>query len=104
MIRLIKVSGNSLVPEYGEGDFVLIAKIPFFLNSYRVGDVVVFDQPSYGVLIKKIERIVGGGKEFFVIGTHEHSIDSRLFGAVKKDSIIGKVIWHIRKPARQSHP
>ncbi len=103
MIRLIKVSGSSLVPDYEEGDFVLIAKIPFFLNSYRVGDVVVFNHPVFGIMIKKIEQVLASGNEFFVVGSHERSVDSRQFGAVEKGVILGKVIWHIRKPELQAH-
>lgn len=98
MLKMLKVSGESLAPEYREGDFVLIAKIPFLLNHLKAGDVVAFHHPVYGIMIKKIASITADGDEFFVVGTHENSVDSRQFGAIPQVDIFGKVIWHIRKP------
>ncbi len=98
MFRLLRVSGDSLTPEYREGDFVLITKIPFFLYPLKVGDIVAFRHPDYGTLIKKVATISAGGDEIFVIGTHEHSVDSRHFGTLQRADLMGKVIWHIRKP------
>jgi signal peptidase I len=97
MLRLIKVTGESLSPEYQEGDFVLIAKIPFFLSPIKPGDMVVFKQPGYGTLIKRIERADLSLDEYFVIGMHERSVDSRIFGPIRGKTITGKVIWHIKK-------
>ena len=42
MLRWIKIRGDSLLPDFHEGDFVLISKIPFFFRSPSPGDVVVF--------------------------------------------------------------
>ena len=100
MLRFVRISDNSLMPEYQEGDFVLIGKVPFFLDTIRRGDVVVFRHPLYGMMIKKVSRVVGDGKQIHVIGTHKDSVDSRQFGAVEKDALIGKVIWHVRRPCR----
>jgi len=98
MLGFFKVTGDSLLPEYLEGDFVLAVKIPFFLDTFQKGDVVLIRHPDYGVLIKYIEQVLPGGETYLVIGTHPLSIDSRTFGAVHKRNLIGKVIWHIRKP------
>lgn len=98
MLRLLKVSGYSLTPGYQEGDFVFIVKIPLFLRPYKVGDVVVFDHPQYGKLIKQVQAVVPERKELMVTGTHPHSIDSRQLGPINQDSILGRVIWHIKKP------
>jgi signal peptidase I len=100
MLKFVKISDNSLSPDYQERDYVLITKFPFFLGSLRRGDVVVFRHPLYGMMIKKVSRVAGDGKEIYVVGTHENSVDSRQFGAVRKDALIGKVIWHIGKPSR----
>jgi signal peptidase I len=97
MLKILKVSGDSLTPEYQEGDFVLIAKIPFLLNHLKPNDVVVFQHQDYGVMIKKIDFVLPGGNEVFVTGTHDYSVDSRRFGPIKKDDLIGKVVWHTRK-------
>ena len=100
MLRVIKVTGDSLSPEYREGDYVVVATIPFFLNRIQVGDVIVFRQPTYGTLIKKVAQVEGAGNQFFVVGEHPYSVDSRQFGPITRQALIGRVIWHIPKPAR----
>jgi nickel-type superoxide dismutase maturation protease len=98
MLRLIKVTGSSLYPEYREGDYVMVVTIPFFrLNK---GDIVVFQQPGYGMMIKKIAGIDGTG--IHVLGSHPESVDSRRFGPIQRGDVLGKVIWHIHKPGDQS--
>jgi phage repressor protein C with HTH and peptisase S24 domain len=96
MLKLLKITGDSLAPEYQNGDFVLISKIPFLFVTPSPGDIVAFRQPGYGLLIKRIQQLIPDGGAN-VIGSHPESIDSRVFGPVKKEYILGKVIWHIRK-------
>jgi signal peptidase I len=96
MLRFMKVRGDSLTPEYREGDFVLVSKIPFLLVPPSPGDVIAFRQPGYGLLIKRIQNISPDGS-LNVIGNHPESVDSRVFGNVRREDILGKVVWHIRK-------
>jgi nickel-type superoxide dismutase maturation protease len=99
MLQILKVTGESLAPEYQEGDFVLIAKIPFLLNRLKEDDVIAFRHPDYGVMIKRIAGLNPGQDQIFVLGTHEHSIDSRHFGTIQRSDLVGKVIWHLRQPS-----
>lgn len=101
MIKVLKVSGQSLTPYYQEGDFVLVVKIPFFLNRLKSGDVVIFNHPVYGQMIKLVEHIEPSGEQVFVTGTHADSIDSRQLGPIPRTALLGKVIWHIKKPTQQ---
>jgi len=98
MFRILKVSGDSLAPDYLDGDFVLMLKIPSLFNPIRKGDLVVFNHPDYGILIKKIDRINQPGAEVYVLGTHPLSVDSRQFGMIPIKDVIGKVIWQVKKP------
>ena len=99
MFKLLKVSGDSLSPAFQEGDFVVIAKIPLFFNQpLRPGDVVVFNHPIFGTMIKLVEKVFPEKNELFVVGTHQDSIDSRRFGPITIQSVLGKVIWHIKRP------
>jgi nickel-type superoxide dismutase maturation protease len=98
MCRLLKVHGDSLIPDYQEGDFVLVSKIPFLFASPRPGQVVAFHMPPYGTLIKRVEQVLEGGHSFFVAGTHPLSVDSRQFGPVSRQALLGRVVWHIPKP------
>jgi signal peptidase I len=96
MLRLLKITGDSLTPEFQEGDFVLISKIPFLFSPASPGDIIAFKQPGYGLLIKRIQHITSESL-INVIGTRPESIDSRVFGLVRREDILGKVIWHIRR-------
>jgi signal peptidase I len=95
MLRLLKVRGASLWPDFQDGDFVLAAGVPFPAGKIRTGDVIIFSQPGYGSLIKRVERVLEGGEAYVVRGTRIDSSDSRNFGPVPKARVSGKVIWHI---------
>ena len=98
MLKLLKITGNSLEPEYLEGDFVFISKIPFFLSAAHAGDVIAFIHHEHGMMIKQVKSVSADGRSLFVVGTHPLSVDSRHFGPIASHSILGKVIWHIKKP------
>ena len=58
--------------------------------------MIVFRQPGYGMLIKRVDKVLDAGRAFEVRGTQVESIDSRNFGSVPRERVLGKVIWHIR--------
>ena len=91
MFKILRVQGESMTPEYQDGDFVLIFKS----KQPKLGDVIVFYNQFYGTLIKRIEKITEQG--IYVIGTGENSLDSRRLGPVSPDKVQGKVIWHIKR-------
>jgi signal peptidase I len=100
MLRLLKIRGHSLYPDFQDGDYVLIAKTSFPFGKIRAGDVIVFHQPGFSFMIKRVQDVIDDGRAFMVRGTQVYSTDSRNFGAVPKERVQGKVIWHIRqKPA-----
>jgi len=96
MLRLLRVRGSSLWPDFREGDYVLVVSSPFRLGKVRPGDVIVFQQPGYGILLKRVQRVLENGQSFEVRGTQIASSDSRNFGPVPQERLLGKVIWHIR--------
>ena len=97
MLRLHKIQGHSLHPDFHEGEFVLAARAPFPSGKIREGDVIIFQQPGYGKLIKRVNRVLADGHAYDVRGTQIESTDSRDFGPVKLENVSGKVIWHIRR-------
>lgn len=94
MLKLGPVLGDSLSPEYKKGDFVLVSRIPFLFGRPRVGDIVAFRQPEIGLALKQVEAVEVGGARFIVIGTHPLSTDSRHFGPVAREDLVGVVIFH----------
>ena len=97
MLRLHKIQGHSLHPEFREGEFVLAAGVPFPSGKIRTGDVIIFRQPGYGKLIERVKRVLDDGHAFDVCGTQIESTDSRDFGPVPLENVSGKVVWHIRR-------
>jgi hypothetical protein len=63
------------------------------------GDVIAFRNPDC-TLLKIIASVLSEGDAVLVMGTQPESIDSRRFGPVSQQAIMGKVIWHIKKPHR----
>ncbi len=96
MFCLFKVTGDSLRPEVADGDIVLLLT---WRQLWRLkpGDRVVFRQPTYGTLIKRIERMGPGQGQVFVAGTHAASVDSYEFGPIDLRQIIGKVIGIVKR-------
>jgi signal peptidase I len=95
MLRLFRIQGHSLEPEYQSGDFVLVSKIPFLFRPPKPGDVIGFNHSAFGLLIKQIETYNALTRQVTVVGTHPDSIDSREFGPISAQQIIGKMLWHI---------
>ncbi len=98
MLKLLKVSENSLSPVYQEGDYVVVSIVPLLFGAPRRGDIIVFRHAVYGTLIKMVEAVSPGGEEFSVVGMRAESVDSRRFGPISRRNVVGKVIWHIKKP------
>lgn len=96
MIRFLRVRGQSLSPEVEDGDFVVALKLPIFF-CIRVGDTIVFRKEPYGILIKRVEHCDDQGRFYWVRGSHPNSLDSRTFGVVQAQEILGKVIAHISR-------
>ena len=100
MFKILRVTGKSLEPDFRDGDYVLVSKIPLLLRPVRRGDVVAFRKPPYGLLIKQVEYLTPQG-ELFVLGTHAASVDSLQFGPIRQQDLLGKVIAHVKKPGRE---
>ena len=97
MIRVLKVTGNSMLPNYQEGDFVVLVTLPFFLKRLKVGDTIVFQHKLYGTLIKRIAAFDPETAEAYVEGANPEGLDSRRLGTIRRENIRGKVIAHFSK-------
>ncbi|MBI3033802.1 S26 family signal peptidase [Candidatus Woesearchaeota archaeon] len=73
-------------PAFRQGERVLLFKT----RKVKIGDVIVFSNPGMDC-IKRVCAI--NGDSLFVEGDNKlHSTDSRDYGAVRKEQVIGKVI------------
>lgn len=95
MIKIIKVTGASLSPFFLHGDYVLTVANPKRWFRLKPGDVVVFDHPDHGTMIKFVKENKVDTSTLFVIGTNPNSISSHKLGPIPYSSLIGKVIFPI---------
>lgn len=79
-----------------EGDFVLLDKVSYLIFRPRVGDMVVLSHPREDRLILKYikrEKVSENGFSYWVEGLNkESSSDSRNFGWVPREAILGRAL------------
>lgn len=97
MFCIHKVVGDSMLPDFQEGDFVVLTTLPFFLKRLKIGDVIILKHKLYGTLIKRITSFDPETAEAYIEGTHPDSLDSRRLGTIRRENIRGKVIAHFSK-------
>lgn len=95
MIKLFKISGDSLYPIYKNKDIVLSLSLKII--KLKVNDIVVFKHKNHGLMIKKIQEISikNNQKFYYLVGTNASSIDSRNFGYIPENNITNKVLFKI---------
>ena len=104
--RLLRIFGHSMSPLLNPGEMVVVVEGEFDSRPPRRDEIVAARPASLGgqAFVKRIaglpsERVTVDGKEwqlsddeFFLLGDHaEHSLDSRAFGPVRREELIGPV-------------
>ena len=96
-ITRFKIEDRSMEPEFKSGDYVLVNRLSYIFGNPRKGDIIVLKHPKEKnkFLIKRIS-LVTSSDEYFVVGDNKSfSQDSRHFGPIKKELIVGKVWIHL---------
>lgn len=86
----LKITGHSMEPTLREGDRVWASS---FLRKPSKGDIVVLRHPHHHetLLVKRIAKNLGY-ERYEVKGDNPNdSLDSRVFGPVSQNDIIGKI-------------
>lgn len=92
LLGKFKVSGHSMEPTIRNGQEILISSLPYLIFRIKVGDIIAFN--NLGKLIVKRVKSINRGK-FLVEG--DNKTDSKEFGWIEKDRIMGKVIYILKK-------
>jgi len=98
MLKIIKVTGNSLSPFFLPGDYVLVSSYRPGYKKLHAGTVVVFQHTEFGRLIKRVHTNFPGTENMKVAGSHANSISSHKLDLIPYADLIGKVIFHIKQP------
>lgn len=113
--RTIQVSGESMLPTFNSGQKLLASKAYWLIGPIKQNDIVVVEGDEPGeTLIKRVYRVEGQRVDWlnvpedyplssgafvvpkdyiFLLGDNrEVSEDSRKFGAVPIDRVVGKIV------------
>jgi nickel-type superoxide dismutase maturation protease len=88
------IEGDSMLPTLKPGDRVLIDE----RSSLSVGDIAVVRHPfkTSVKIVKRVESIQKDGSVSLIGDNPEESSDSRGFGSIKREDIIGQVVFRLR--------
>ncbi|WP_261841123.1 nickel-type superoxide dismutase maturation protease [Aliamphritea ceti] len=100
MISIHRVRGQSMLPTFSEGDYVLCLR-PLSLLPLKVGDVVVVQHPRFGRIIKRIETL-NDESAMWLRGDNPQSTSSETMGWLARQALIGRVVLHIAKPVSET--
>lgn len=85
-----------MAPTLVAGDFLLVR----YGAQPRPGDIVVVALPGRPLGVKRAVRRTADG--WWVQGDAPRSTDSRTFGAVPSDAVLGRVVWRYWPLLRRS--
>lgn len=102
----VRVSGISMLPTLQDEQIIFVNKMAYWKNAPQNGDIVIVREPIDNILV--VKRIVGTPgtaitiedktfilkeDEYYIEGDNrDNSIDSRAYGPIRSERIIGKVI------------
>jgi len=99
LVKAVEVRGDSMAPNYNDGDWLLFRLLQA-KPSDLVGKVVLIQRDSQAgkdfLQVKRVTRLTNEG--IWVEGDNkDNSTDSRSWGAVDSSEVIGKLILRYRK-------
>jgi nickel-type superoxide dismutase maturation protease len=99
LFEVAVVAGASMQPHLYEGDCVLVRRG----HRARVGDVVLVRRPDRPdlLVVKRVREVLSDGRLWLAGDNPAASDDSRVFGAVTADDVVGRVLLRYRPLRRR---
>lgn len=86
------VYGTSMYPRIQPGQVIIVNRYAYLFTQPEIDDVLVFIQPdSNRLMIKRVSAIADGPVYYVTGDNRRESLDSRHFGVLTRDAIIGRV-------------
>lgn len=93
--RRVRVEGRSMLPTLQIGDHLIVDPRAYRSCAPRAGEVVIARHPlEERELVKRVERVEAAGL-WLASDNPAEGNDSRHFGAIAPDSILGKVVARV---------
>jgi nickel-type superoxide dismutase maturation protease len=92
------IDGLSMAPTMVQGDWIWIDRWTLDQRRPLVGELVLFELPEDGRwVVKRVQR--SSADAIWVLGDNpQQSLDSRQFGPISVEQIVGRVAWASRRP------
>ncbi|MDD2859125.1 MAG: nickel-type superoxide dismutase maturation protease, partial [Candidatus Nanopelagicales bacterium] len=93
-LTTVAIAGTSMEPALRSGDWWLVQRT----RAVRPGDVIAFWEPGRVDLlaVKRVHHAQADG--WWVLGdSAQSSIDSRQYGAVAPDAVLGRLVMRVRR-------
>ncbi|MGH7752330.1 MAG: S26 family signal peptidase [Gemmatimonadales bacterium] len=97
-LRRLEVIGDSMLPTLQPGDRVVVWRG----TRVRTGDLVAFPDPSppHRVMVKRVSALLGEGRLLVEGDNRAVSIDSRSFGSLHREALIGRIVYRYAPESR----
>ena len=101
-----EVQGESMEPLLWPGDCIVVDRKAYERRLPSRGDIVLAHDPREPSreLVKRVDHVDLHGSAWLLGDNAPQSTDSRTFGAVRGDEIIGRVRWRYWPPMRVVFP
>ena len=98
-----EIAGNSMLPTFSPGDYLMVDLAAYRRTAPRRGEVVLVQDPSDAgrTLVKRIGSTEPNGRVWLVGDNPAESTDSRAFGPVPVSLIAGRVVWRYWRSRRR---
>ena len=100
----VKVAGGSMSPTFNDGDWLLVswfdAGVPPLVGDRILGKIVVVEREERpGIfLVKRLQKSHGG--IYWVQGDNDESTDSRTWGWIPANEVVGVVLFRYKRCRR----
>jgi nickel-type superoxide dismutase maturation protease len=90
--KRLRVSGSSMLPKFQPGEEILFNPKAYRQKPPKAGDIVVAHHPyQEKLIIKRVAVVLEDGSCFLTGDNSSSSTDSRSFGFIPLNEILGKV-------------